>query len=160
MRISSGVDLLDLYLSQQDGIYPSKSPTPDLKATTCLEQPCKELDECDTLEYNYKGLCRAPSSWQADCPNAKPDDRAAYAAQTSKATKEPRVQEDTRQSRRKAKLVRWVRTKLIHYMSRTELNHIARVYYYDRDMTVTQDEYDLLADTLFQDYCQLPKGAR
>lgn len=164
MRIESGYDLVALYLSKDDDIYPSKSPVPTGNATGCSGKPCKQYDQCEALEYTLKGLCRAPTTWQSDCPNAKPDARRAIAPQRTKAHHSSIPSgvssTDTRQDRRRDRLYQWVRSRLLNYLSHPDKASAARIIYFDRDDIITHEDFDLLCESLWQEYQMLPRNRR
>ena len=165
MRIDSGRDLLDLYLSQDDGIYPSKSPTPALKLCGCTAQSAEHFDPCEALEYAYRSgsiwACRAPSSWTECCPNLVPDKRAASVPQKQKLSRPdlPRAlpsigKRSYRRDRRRARIISWVGRALRVYD--TPASRVILGF----DSTITQQEYDDLAERLYADYCRLPANQR
>ena len=157
LRIESGVDLLDLYLSRDDGIYPDKSPTPAPSMCGCTAQSAEHLDPCVALEYHYSGFCRAPFSWVEDCPNAQPHKRPAHTPQKHKVAKPdlPRALrgDNTRQERRRQRLITWVGFTLESY-----LPDEAAAVMLGKDTAISLAQYDELASRIFRDY--LAQGIR
>jgi hypothetical protein len=147
VKITSGFDLIELFLMQEDNIYPSKSPTPAPKICGCKGE---NAEQCEVLEYLWQGCCRAPYSWQEDCPNLIEHKRVAHTPQKQKFVKSevPRaVKEGNRRERRIRAKQEWVRSRLKVYDT-----HAAHVML-GLDDVLGMDEFVALADRLFDDFC-------
>ena len=162
MRFESGHDLLHAATLADDGIYPSKSPTPAPKMCACVPKHDPKAESqrlrCDRLDYIFsQGFCRAPDTWRMYCPNAEEHKRNAHVPQKQKMvhTDIPRgvSVSGSRRERRFARVQGWVRLRLQAWAD----DDRAAAIILGLDETMSHEEYEALADRIWKEYEQLPR---
>lgn len=157
MRVRSGYDLLDLVLEHSDNIYPSTSPTPAPKLTVCT----RPTELCQHLQYSIDGICTAPASLSDECQCATVNKRVGHVAQRTEFG-HPSLPRGcrffrgglrgNRAERRREAIRTWTLTELYCLCADGELSHPARIILYDLDEPMSMQQYDSLADRLWEDF--------